>query len=448
MASEILGLFTSPEQYNMMQQQAQQNRAAQFAQLTPMEKASYGAYKGGRGLADFGVRLFGVEDPQLRMISQRQMLSRDIDPADPESILRAAQKAGQMGDQQFALTLSDYARKAQSEIAQARQRTAAAERERQQAIPADIALASAKGDLDIAINRMTKMDQTPEVVEALANAKILRAAYDKDAPTTNEMKNAAAFALRKGPVGSDLYNAEYDSRLEKFTSRADKVTPYGADRNATAQGEFGEDFADLTQAQKKIVNDIVERDKRKLAESGAPIVPGRKDVKDIPGFRDKVIQTIDPFRKTITSTDQGLQSINDSLKTGNFISFKAARTQLAKSLDNSTLSRKDIEDAGGDPSILGGAIDWASTKITATPSADTQNRMKATLTAINKLARQKGQAELDVQRKIATRAGFDQQDSELIFDIPEFRSKGAAPAKGQKQTITTKRGTLVTVETE
>lgn len=122
MASEILSLFTTPEDYQMRQQQAQQNRALQFAQLDPFERASYGIYKGAGQLAGAGAQLFGMQDPQLRMISQRQALSQEIDPSDPESIMRAARKAVQLNDQQFAFGLVDAARKMQSEMALAQQR--------------------------------------------------------------------------------------------------------------------------------------------------------------------------------------------------------------------------------------------------------------------------------------------------------------------------------------
>lgn len=156
MASEILGLFTSPEQYNMMQQQAQQNRAFQFAQLDPFERATYGLYKGAGQLAGAGARLFGVEDPQLRMISQRQMLAKEIDPSDPTSILQAAQKAGQMGDQQFALTLSDYARKAQSEMALAQQRMREG---KAAATPKELQIAQARSEL---LDRKAQIEQMPD----------------------------------------------------------------------------------------------------------------------------------------------------------------------------------------------------------------------------------------------------------------------------------------------
>jgi hypothetical protein len=197
-------------------------------------------------------------------------------------------------------------------------------------------------------------------------------------------------------------------------------------------------------------------------------------------FRNSVIDTVKPFRNTVTSADQAIQSINDSLKTGNFISFNAARTQLAKALGDGTLSRRDVEQAGGDPSILGGLADTASTMFTGTPTADTQRKIKSTLMAIRKVAREKGASELDIQRQIAQQSGYDENQMKTIFNFPEFETKGktapevartnetipsavearitqvptpstkpqAAPKKGQKQTRTLKSGKTVTVETE
>ena len=107
MASEILGLFTSPEEYQMRQQQAQQNRALQFAQLNPFEKASYGIYQGAGQLGQAVGGLFGMEDPQLRKISMRQQMltgaggAPRINLNDPNSMLRAAEIAQEF-DPEFA----------------------------------------------------------------------------------------------------------------------------------------------------------------------------------------------------------------------------------------------------------------------------------------------------------------------------------------------------------
>ena len=131
MASEILGLFTSPEEYQMRQQQAQQNRALQFAQLNPFEKASYGIYQGAGQLGGATAGLFGMEDPQLRKISMRQQMLTGanggvgIDLRDPNSMLRAAEIA-QRFDPEFAQGLVIAANDLAKNMAEMRSKSATA----------------------------------------------------------------------------------------------------------------------------------------------------------------------------------------------------------------------------------------------------------------------------------------------------------------------------------
>jgi hypothetical protein len=133
MASEILGLFTSPEEYQMRQQQAQQNRALQFAQLNPFEKASYGIYQGAQQLGGATAGLFGMEDPQLQKISMRQQMltgaggNPRIDLNDPNSMLRAANIAQQF-DPEFAQGLIVAANDLAKNLAETRSKTATAAR--------------------------------------------------------------------------------------------------------------------------------------------------------------------------------------------------------------------------------------------------------------------------------------------------------------------------------
>lgn len=157
-------------------------------------------------------------------------------------------------------------------------------------------------------------------------------------------------------------------------------------------------------------------------------MPGDRQLADIPKFRRDVQATIDPQLKAINSADQALQAINDSLATGNFVSFNAARVQLAKSLGDSQLSRRDVEQAGGDPSILGGLFDATSRLFTGTPTADTQKKIRDTLTAIRTVAAKKANAEVDAQRRIALRSpGYDPQAVNTALDFPELRAAPAAP---------------------
>jgi hypothetical protein len=133
MASEILGLFTSPEDYQMRQQQAQQNRALQFAQLSPFEKANYGIYQGTGQLGNAAAGLFGMQDPQLQKISMRQQMltgaggNPRIDLNDPNSMLRAANVAQQF-DPEFAQGLIVAANDLAKNLAETRSKTATAAR--------------------------------------------------------------------------------------------------------------------------------------------------------------------------------------------------------------------------------------------------------------------------------------------------------------------------------
>jgi hypothetical protein len=54
-------------------------RAMAFAQLSPMQQADYGFYRGGQQLGDALGGALGGQDPQLQLISQRQRLLSQLD---------------------------------------------------------------------------------------------------------------------------------------------------------------------------------------------------------------------------------------------------------------------------------------------------------------------------------------------------------------------------------
>ena len=74
MASEILGLFTSPQDYQAQQSQQLRNEALQYAGMSPFQRAEVSLYTGGRQLGNAVGSLFGAEDPQLRKITMRQQM--------------------------------------------------------------------------------------------------------------------------------------------------------------------------------------------------------------------------------------------------------------------------------------------------------------------------------------------------------------------------------------
>jgi hypothetical protein len=122
MASEIIGLFTNPQQYLAAQDAAMQQQFAQRANLAPLQKASILAQQAGYRLGQGVGGALGGTDPQLDLISKRNVLLSQLNPNDPASYMKVAQVASQIGDSEFAMAIAQEGRKAQSEINLATQR--------------------------------------------------------------------------------------------------------------------------------------------------------------------------------------------------------------------------------------------------------------------------------------------------------------------------------------
>jgi hypothetical protein len=155
MATDIAGLFgLTPQMYEQGVRQSAMNEGAAYARMAPEDRAIAGIYSAGAGLGRTAGGMLGVEDPQMKLISARQSIIGQLDQTDPTALLRGAQMLSQMGDQQGAFALADYARKAQVQIAEQQQRLAmgqaslmAASRERVQAAPEKVRLAQAVAQL-------------------------------------------------------------------------------------------------------------------------------------------------------------------------------------------------------------------------------------------------------------------------------------------------------------
>jgi hypothetical protein len=221
MATDIVGsLFgVTPEMLQQRQFEMADRQAQEYAQLTPLQRASYGLARGGYQLAG----ALGGEDPQLRMVSTRNAIARQTDPTDPQSMMRGIQALQQAGDQVGAMQLAQVLRQVEGDIAQRFQREAAGEaslaaarRERVQATPEKIQLAR-----ELASQRGAP--GTPEYQEAY-NAELTRLTTTGESATP-EMRNAAALAARKGAPGSPEYEIEYQTQLSRLTTRTEGREP-------------------------------------------------------------------------------------------------------------------------------------------------------------------------------------------------------------------------------
>lgn len=447
--SEILGLFTTPEQYQLAQQQAQQAQAMQYAQLDPRAQAQYGFYRAGQQLGGAIGGALGGEDPQLKLISQRQQLASQLDPSDPASYMKIAQLASQ-SDPQFAMAVANAGRQAAVQVAQAN-------KERQLAVPADIQKAQMIPQIQDALDQYKALPQTPErdrAIKLLENQLRVLLPEQKVEKTPDALQVARRVAELKTQLSPDTgvvlppqvragLQAEL-SNLEK--QQKENVIDVGVAEKTREVVYFDKDSSEQFIMKPDATGKLVRTpysggiDKTTSKVSATATTTGVKEFKDIPDLRAKIIGVVDPFRKAVNATDFALESLNLSINENNFSGFNAARVQLAKALSGGDLSQKEIAAAGGDPSLLGGLLDVTSTAFSGTPSLDTQNKIKNTINAIRKVALKKGKAEIDAQRNIASRSGFNKDDFEAASDIPEFKS-----TKGKK-TITLKSGKTVTVE--
>ena len=387
MASIVEGLFgLTPQMYENQLYNQDLKRGYELAQLSPGAAAQAGLQASvgqlGRGFAG----AMGIQDPQLKLISARNSVFQQIDQSNPESMLQGIKILSQSGDQQGAMALAEYYRKAQGEMAQTEQRLAA------------------------------------------GKASLAQAARERFQADPEKVRLAREVAILSGPVGSIEYNTAYAKSLrEQVEPKAEKDPRFGTDRESVSAELYDKSFSQLTIAERAIVNKRVEEEQGKKAEKGAAkltnVMPGQKDLVDIPEFRAKVQKTIAPQIESVNAADQALQAINDSITSNNFVSFNAARVQLAKALGDSQLSRRDVEQAGGDPSLFGKLLDSTSTLFTGTPTLETQNLIKNTLQAVKRVSTNKANREINIQKDIAySTPGYDKARVDLALRFPEFEA--------------------------
>jgi hypothetical protein len=402
MAEIVQSLFgITPESYRATQQERADAQALQYAKLDPFQQANFAIGRGASMLGGAIGGALGGQDPELQRITMRQQIARQLNPNDPASIQQGIAALSEAGDSQGAMMLQAEYRKLVESKALVGQREASAlassaqaTRERTQAVPNDIQIARELANLEETLTTLTAMPESPE----------------RD------------IALRR--VSTQLAN------LRNVTAKADKNVAFGTDREAVSAEVYNKPFAQLTPTERAVINKRVDEENNRRAKSSAASfnMPGQKDFVDIPAFRAKVQSTIEPQSKAVFAADNALTAIEDSIKTNNFVSFNAARVQLAKALGDSQLSRRDVEQAGGDPSLLGGLADTASKLFSGTPTLDTQNKIKKTLQAIKTVATSKANDEINRQRNIALRSPqYNPEAVNAALDFPEFKVAPVAP---------------------
>jgi len=240
MATDIAGLFTTPDQYQLAQQQAQQAQALQYAQLDPRAQAQYGFYRGGQQLGSaIGGALGGV-DPQLKLISQRQQLASQLDQSNPESFMKVAQLAAQSGDPQFAMAIADAGRQMQVGMATARKTTAEAQKAelsltQEQQLRDELSKLPQNATEQQILGVVTKYGSPDKVLAAL-QASTDKAAQRELLTSQQSERLAAEAKLSKEKLDAKAEQAKKDNeaKLERLQERLDAEARAAKERGATS----------------------------------------------------------------------------------------------------------------------------------------------------------------------------------------------------------------------
>jgi hypothetical protein len=328
----VAGLFgLTPQMFQNQQYQQDLNRGISMAQLSPGAAAQAGLQASvgqlGRGIAG----AMGIEDPQLKMISARNTIAQQIDQTNPESILKGAQMLAQMGDQQGAMALAQYARQAESDVAQTKQRLAAAlaseaaaKRERLQGVDKDIQIANEIATLEDSLSQIENLPADPERTRA---------------------KNLLTTRL---------------AELRRLTAKGEKDKPIasGTDRDAYSREMYDNKiYVDLTPTQKAAVNKRIQDEEGTRAEKGAPktILPGQPvPTKDWMDFTQKVLSS-DPIMQRTSTILSDAPSAIEIIRNSRSNDFAAA--SLPTSIALLTGQGKNMSNADVDRFARTGGLD-------------------------------------------------------------------------------------------
>jgi hypothetical protein len=362
-ASEILGLFTSPQQYQQNQLAQFQNRAAQEVQMNPFQQAALGARTAGYQLGQGIGGALGGQDPQLQLIARRQALASQLDPNNPQSYMQVAKMAADAGDQQFAIAISDVGRKAMSEYSLIQQRN----RERQGADPFQQLLRSGK----YTPATLAKYQETGNVAD-------LRE-IETEAKTPAKIQEAERVARSKGfTVGTPEFEKAVSSYLERPEKPESRI-PVGGDREAYASEMFdNKTYAELNADQKKQVNARVDEERNRQAKASAIMLPNQPvEPKDWIKFSEFINK--DPLMNRtstiISDAPTAIETIRNS--TQNNFSAASLPAAIAKLTgEGKNMSNTDIERytriGGLDQRIAGDVVKFFTGKKTDATKAEAE----------------------------------------------------------------------------
>ena len=305
----VAGLFgLTPEMYGERQRTSALAEGIKLAELDPASRGAAMTYAGAKGLGGAIAGAMGIEDPQLKMISARNTIAQQIDQSNPESILKGAQMLAQMGDQQGAMALAQYARQAQSEMAQTQQRRAAETASLAQAAKTQLSIKQEE-DLRAELAKLPPTATQDEILAVLTKYgspdKVI-AALTASASRTEATQARTATAEAANQAKIEAAKTAADAKIE-----AARVQGATALQIAQLQAQSRRDIAELTASLKGPSAAVI-----KAQEKAEKVEEGQLALGDTISTAETLVKDLAKMGG-ITSTSKGpLANLVTSLQTG------------------------------------------------------------------------------------------------------------------------------------
>jgi len=383
--------------------QQDQANAIQQAQLSPYQgiaaAAAMAGTRAGRSLAG----LFGIEDPALSEAKKMEELKAAVasqwDGNDPlEAYKIFAKEASARGLTQAAIGAATQVKAFEADR----------EKTEQQRIKTTYEIGKIAAQTREAIRKAEQA--TAAKVPSLVQYQEARDAIDDALQTEQDPQVRTRLETRK---------KELDSYINKESTREpkDKTPPsVGQDREAIAQEIYDKGFYELTPSEKAIVNKKADERAERLKPSQNVMLP--KNLKSIGEVRQQFTTNVKPYITAANAAEQAEVMIDQASK-GNFQGWRAAITQLAKSVGDSQISRAEIEAYGIDPSLVGSIVDRTSIFFSGTPSQDTINGAKKIATLVKKVNQDRAIQEQGTFLELAKQAeGYNPNTAPRFFELP------------------------------
>lgn len=249
----VAGLFgLNPQMYGEQQRVGSLQEGITLAQLDPAARGAALTYAGAKGFGTAIGGAMGIEDPQLKMISQTNQLMQGLNLRDPQSLEQAAVQANQMGNTQLAFKLLELADNAQvrAQQAESQRQTSLAQLVAQQAYRS--------GTSEQTIPESVVVDQAADTsyLEPARNIAATAPSYDirRVAPQLQALgapglaQLTAALAAQKAmrpetvslKVGENLYSVptEEGQGYKQIATGGEKPIPFTSDLSNAALALF------------------------------------------------------------------------------------------------------------------------------------------------------------------------------------------------------------------